>query len=140
MPDQAYEEVKLRVRNAIDDHFKLMLNRPEILNRIGENIIVFDFIRSETATKIFDSMVQRVLSDTLEAGYTVSLTPGALMKLQTLCVSDLSNGGRGIRNQLEVHLVNPLARALFDQNVEGSVVIKDLQPNLSGTQLELEAA
>jgi hypothetical protein len=27
--------------------------------------------------------------------------------------SVLSNGGRGIRNKVEAHLVNPLARALF---------------------------
>jgi len=33
--------------SEIGRHFKLILNRPEILNRIGENIIVFDFIRDE---------------------------------------------------------------------------------------------
>lgn len=38
--------------------------------------------------------------------------------LRECCTRDLSNGGRGIRNQLEAWLINPLARALFDQNVE----------------------
>ena len=37
--------------------------------------------------------------------------------LQRKCTEDLSNGGRGIGNQLEAWLVNPLARALFDQDV-----------------------
>src|SRR5690606_24531335 len=29
------------------------------------------------------------------------------------CLADLSNGGRGIRYQIEAHLVNPVSRALF---------------------------
>ena len=45
--DMPYEEVQSKVRKGIDDYFKLQLGRPEILNRIGENIVVFDFIRPE---------------------------------------------------------------------------------------------
>ncbi|WP_165948200.1 hypothetical protein, partial [Pseudomonas aeruginosa] len=33
-------------------------------------------------------------------------------------LGDLSNGGRGIRNQLEARLLNPLSRALFDQDAQ----------------------
>lgn len=138
--EQPFEEVKGRVRVAIDEHFKLTLNRPEILNRIGENIIVFDFIRPEIATQIFASMVRSVLSDTSEAGYEVALSDSARMKLQTLCNADLSNGGRGIRNKIEVHLVNPLARALFDRNSDGPVCITDIRSDASGTQLVLDAS
>ena len=42
--DMPYEDVQKKVRNGIDNYFKLQLGRPEILNRIGENIIVFDFM------------------------------------------------------------------------------------------------
>ena len=35
------------------------------------------------------------------------------------CTADLSNGGRGIGNQLESAFINPLSRALFDQDLEG---------------------
>ena len=45
--DMKYGEVQKRVRQAIEDYFKLELGRPEILNRIGENIVVFDYIRPE---------------------------------------------------------------------------------------------
>jgi len=38
----------------------------------------------------------------------------ALAQLMALCLADLSNGGRGIRNKVEAHLINPLARTLFD--------------------------
>src|SRR4051794_39278696 len=42
-PEQPFEEVRRKVRAEIKTHFKMVLNRPELLNRIGENIIVFDF-------------------------------------------------------------------------------------------------
>jgi hypothetical protein len=116
---QPFEEVRRRVRAEIDAHFKMTLNRPEILNRIGENIIVFDFIRPEVALKIFEQMVGAILAQVKEAGYPVTLDAPARAELQRLCLADLANGGRGIRNQLEAHLTNPLARALFEHEPGG---------------------
>jgi ATP-dependent Clp protease ATP-binding subunit ClpA len=113
-PEEPFEAVQIKVRHEIDRHFKIVLNRPEILNRIGENIVVFDFIRSDTAVQIFHQMVDAVLSDLAHGGTVVSIGDVAREKLAALCLEDLSNGGRGIRNQVERHLVNPLARALFD--------------------------
>ena len=116
-PTEPYEAVRTKVRGEIEQHFKVVLNRPEILNRIGENIIVFDFIRRDIAQEIFDGMVRSILDDlTATQEITVALKPAALETLRDLCLADLSNGGRGIRNQVEVHLVNPLARALFATN------------------------
>ena len=114
-PSDSFEEVRARVRAEIDAHFKVVLNRPEILNRIGENIIVFDFIRENIAHEILDGMVSALLADLSAAqGLKVTIAQAALAKLRTQALKDLSNGGRGIRNQVEVHLLNPLARALFD--------------------------
>lgn len=108
-------QVQERVRAEIERHFKLTLNRPEILNRIGDNVLVFDFIRPAIAEQIFTGMVRDVLEGVRTSqGATVSLDDGARSQLATLCLADLSNGGRGIRNKVEAHLVNPLARALFD--------------------------
>lgn len=118
-PEQPFEEVRRRVREEIESHFKLVLNRPEILNRIGENIIVFDFIRPEIAARIFDQMVDATLNNVGEAGYSVTVIPEVRDELRTVCLADLSNGGRGIRNQLESHLINPLARALFEEEAPG---------------------
>jgi len=95
-----------------------VLNRPEILNRIGENVIVFDFIRSDVANEIFDQMIDALLNDVRSLGYDVSLSEAANDVLRGLCLADLSNGGRGIRNQVETHLINPLSRTLFDGAAE----------------------
>jgi ATP-dependent Clp protease ATP-binding subunit ClpA len=115
---EPFETVKRKVRAEIEDHFKRVLNRPEILNRIGENIIVFDFIREDMAEQIFDQMLETVLGDVKEIGFDVSISPAARGALRALCLADLSNGGRGIRNQVEAHLINPLSRALFDRGAQ----------------------
>ena len=126
-PDQPYEEVRSRVRSEIANHFKLVLNRPEILNRFGENIIVFDFIRPQVAEEIFASMARSVLEDAAASGHQVTLSGEAWQSLRHLCTADLTNGGRGIRNMIEAHLVNPLARALFDRDHDGPVSVERIE-------------
>ncbi|VAW78792.1 ClpB protein [hydrothermal vent metagenome] len=64
-PSDPYSKVQEKVLEEIEDHFNLELNRPEILNRIGENIIVFDFIRKEVAAEIFTHMVTGHVKDLL---------------------------------------------------------------------------
>jgi MoxR-like ATPase len=127
-PELPFEEVRSRVRAEIANHFKLVLNRPEILNRFGENVIVFDFIRPAVAEEIFASMVRSVLADAEATGYSVTLSAEAWNTLRHLCTADLSNGGRGIRNQIEAHLINPLARALFDRDGDGPVKVAAVKP------------
>jgi energy-coupling factor transporter ATP-binding protein EcfA2 len=114
-PEDGFTEVQARVRSEIERHFKVVLNRPEILNRIGDNVLVFDFIRPAVAEQIFAGMVEATLSDIASAqGIAVTLDTASWDQLRALCLADLSNGGRGIRNKVETHLLNPLARALFD--------------------------
>jgi ATP-dependent Clp protease ATP-binding subunit ClpA len=113
-PDDPFDAVRDRVRAEIETHFKVVLNRPEILNRIGENVIVFDFIRADVAREILDGMLRGLMWDLRQTlGIEVRLADAAAGELRAHCLQDLSNGGRGIRNQVETHLLNPLARALF---------------------------
>lgn len=109
-----YAGVQSKVRSEIDRHFKQVINRPELLNRMGENIIVFDFVRDDVAVEIFNAMVANTLKDVAAQDITIGISDAARAQLQALCLADLSNGGRGIRNKVEAHLINPLARALFD--------------------------
>ncbi|MBB4229317.1 ATP-dependent Clp protease ATP-binding subunit ClpA [Rhizobium mongolense] len=124
-PDEPHEVVAAKVREEINQHFKLNLNRPEILNRIGENVIVFDFIRPAIAEAIFDSMVANLLESTRSIGFDISISENAKAGLKEMCLRDLSNGGRGVRNMVEAHLANPLSRALFDAGeISGSFRIE----------------
>lgn len=115
--EDAFFDVQSKVRAEIDRHFKLVLNRPEILNRIGDNVLVFDFIRPDIAELIFEGQVDDVLHGiAADQGIAVSITDDARAALRQACLSDLSNGGRGIRNKVESGLISPLARALFDRD------------------------
>lgn len=114
LPSEEFSAVQSKVRGEIDRYFKQVINRPELLNRMGENIIVFDFIRDPVALEIFEAMVASTLNDLAEKDISIEISQQALATLRSLCLKDLSNGGRGIRNQIEAHLINPLARALFD--------------------------
>ena len=105
------------------------LSRPEILNRIGDNIIVFGFITPEVGVLIFDGMLRNITNRVREEHkIDLVLHDDVREKLRELCIRDLSNGGRGIGNQLESLFVNPLARAMFRIPLEGrtEVTVTDL--------------
>lgn len=116
--DMPYNEVSDRVRSAIADYFKLELGRPEILNRIGENIVVFDYIRPEIGQQILDAQINKIIR-TLKAEKKIDLVIEAAAKdvLSNSALGNLNNGGRGIGNIVESYLINPLSRFLFDQRV-----------------------
>jgi ATP-dependent Clp protease ATP-binding subunit ClpA len=113
-PAMPYEEIRTRVMEAISSFFTYQISRPEILNRIGENIVVFDFIRGEVAQEIFKKMLQNVLY-ALTDQYRISVTfdTVAVQRLYEACCAELTMGGRGIGNKLEEVFVNPLSRLLF---------------------------
>lgn len=116
--DMDYTEVERRLRQAVEEYFKLELGRPEILNRIGENIVIFDFIREEAGRAILRSQVDKIIRRLEEQkAIRITIPEEAYAQLQTAALADLSNGGRGIGNQVEALLINPLSRWLFDQGV-----------------------
>ena len=128
-PEMPYEKMRERLIEAIQDHFKFRLGRPEILNRIGENIVVFDFIRPEDAGGILQKMLRNLrlkLED--ERKIQLFIEPAVEKKISDEVVKDLSMGGRGIGNKLEKLFINPLADLLFQLfPPEGAkVYIRDL--------------
>jgi ATP-dependent Clp protease ATP-binding subunit ClpA len=116
--EMSYAETQSKVKSAIEDYFKLELGRPEILNRIGENIVVFDFIRPETAKLILDSQLNKItLSLASEKNINISLSDESRETLLNSATGNLQNGGRGIGNIVESQFVNPLSRYMFDNNI-----------------------
>ena len=119
--DTDYSEVKKRILAAVHDFFKIRLGRPEILNRIGENIVVFDFIREDDAKNIHTArdILYAQLDKICAAVYTekkLVLTIRQPVKdaLLQLVKGNLENGGRGIGNIVEAYFINPLGRYLFE--------------------------
>jgi len=122
----AYDKVESRVRGAIQDYFKFHLSRPEILNRIGDNIVVFNFITPAIAAQIFNGMMQNVCNRVHEEHkIELLIAENVRTHLLDLCTRDMSNGGRGIGNMIESAFINPLGRALFRLPLENraSVIV-----------------
>ena len=116
--EMPYQEMSVRVREAIEDYFKLQLGRPEILNRIGENIVVFDYIRPEVAKLILNSQVNKIVKNlSADKHITLTISEAAMSVLTEQAVGNLANGGRGIGNIVENLLINPLSRYLFDNEI-----------------------
>lgn len=118
-----YSKIETEILGAIDHYFKFKISRPEILNRIGKNIIVFDFIRQNIAEQIFDKMLNNVLEKVRDAQkIELKLSDQARTQLVENCCTDLSMGGRGIGNQLEEVFINPLSRSLYASHAQAGQI------------------
>lgn len=140
-PGMSYDEVEQRIKSAVADHFTEVLNRPELLNRFGDNIVVFDFISAEAAHKIFDLQFANICRRVTEEHRLVLAVKGnALETLRGWCTEELDKGGRGIGMALESHFVNPLARALFDRELvsDEKVTVTGIRREGSIVHLELQ--
>lgn len=117
-PDMEYQKVQQRVRKGIEDYFKLQLGRPELLKRIGENIVVFDFIRPDAAMEILRAQVEKISNNLREEKkISLKLSSEAWESLSRKALGNLENGGRGIGNMVENYLINPLSRYMFDHEI-----------------------
>lgn len=128
-PDMPYEEVQKNVRKGIEDYFKLQLGRPEILNRIGENIVVFDFIRPDVAKSILAAQIDKIVKNVQsEKNIKISISDSAMKTLEDAALGNLENGGRGIGNIFESLFINPLSRYMFDNEIFGDkeIVIEQI--------------
>jgi len=137
LPSDQYDEIERKIVDAVSGFFKYELNRPELMNRIGRNIITFDFIRGGTASLIFSAIMARVLEAVrAEHGVDIEITPDALRDLRRLCTSDWFEGGRGIGNRIESHFINPLSRELFNRRPEHRMSVRSVREVEGKTQLD----
>lgn len=120
-PEDPYPVIEKQVNDAVRDFFVSELGRPEILNRIGNNLVVFDFIRRESVAQILQKQIGNIISGLKDSnGFVVVLRQDseAFRALENWSVQNLSFGGRGIGNVVEKYLLNPLGRAIADEGWE----------------------
>ena len=124
LPSDTHFELSHKIQRAVEEHFRMELKRPELLNRVGQNIVVFDFLTPAGMSAIFDSILERV-TRTVKSEQDIDITfaPEARTSLKQLCTRDFFDGGRGIANRIETHLINPLARHLFPVSASREVHI-----------------
>ena len=119
-----YSQIQSAVLREIYEYFKYNINRPELLNRIGDNIIVFDYIRENVAQEILRCKVEQIVEN-LEKNKQIKLIveEGFYSYLLELSLANLENGGRGIVNVIESKLINALATIMTKENIRKNVTI-----------------
>lgn len=123
--NQSYQTVHDKVLAGVQHYFKEEIGRPELLNRIGNNILVFDFIREESLDPILEKQIKKIARNLwADKHIRLSVTPQAIKDLHEFALQDLpkGQGGRGIGNMVEEMFLNPLARYLFDH-----MILKDAE-------------
>lgn len=117
------------IMDAVKGHFTERLNRPELLGRLGDNIVVFNPIHGAEAVNLASKFIEAILSNIrIRVGNEVTISDEALKELTKRVTSPevLRNGGRGITTELETRLTNPLGRILFSYPTGTSLAITSL--------------
>jgi len=124
----SYADLEEHIRRGVTRYFKEELGRPELLNRIGDNVVVFNFIAPDVAELILDKMLRNIVARIAKT-QKIELTIDSAVRadLSARITSDLSNGGRGIGNALESLLINPLGRVLWDLDLAEGMAIRVTQ-------------
>lgn len=120
--DMPYEEIEERVLESIKNFFSFKIGRPELLNRIGNNFVVFDFIRPEVAEEILKGQIDKIKRNlSTEKGVDLYLEQMFYDDLKQKARNNLINGGRGIGNVVERYLVNPISRIIIGKAAEEKI-------------------
>lgn len=136
--DDKYEDVKDKVIKEVKDYFNLKLGRPEILNRIGNNIIVFDFIRPNVTKLIVDKQLNNIKKNLKDTKKIDIITDDIRDFLVETANKNLENGGRGIGNIVEEYFLNPLSRYCFDYQIGENAAIYVQRINVKNGLITLE--
>lgn len=126
--EPGYEDyVRKHFLEKVRDHFVHVLKRPEILNRFGDNIIVFDMLRPGFVRAIGEKFLQMLKTSAQERrGLILEFEPSILQFVQDAMTQpqNIKNGGRRIRTLLEDRLEKKLNRWIFEHQPEmGEILI-----------------
>lgn len=115
-PDLPPDQVKQEFLQKVRQHFVEVAGRPELLNRIGDNIVPFNFILNEDFLVMIAQSKLQHLRDRLKEKYgiedfVIHQEEHALASIAARV--DRSMGGRAVVNELVKCIIDPLAEFLF---------------------------
>jgi len=127
-----YDQVNQHFREEVSWYFSSRIGRAELLNRLGDNIVVFDLLRSQFVTQIGQKFLGQLQASSQEKyrlflKFDASILTGLTDSMQT--GDNLLFGGRRIKTLLETLVERPLNRWIFDNYVNLS--------EMAGQTLEL---
>lgn len=110
-----YATMSEKIMAEIRHFFNARLNRPEILNRFGENFVVFDYIRPDVDREILLKSLNTIKTNLYRMKNCTFEYDGVFVEaFRTFFLSDnLENGGRGINNRVNKYIVNGITHFLY---------------------------
>ena len=109
------KDVRDHFISAVRDHFVNELKRPELLNRIGNNIVAFNFIKDQDVFVSIASAKFESVKEFVKEKYKAEL----VFEDETAAFTAVAartgpeNGGRGMLNLIESAIIDPLSLAVF---------------------------
>ncbi len=113
------DETHLKFKEQVQEHFKVKIGRPELLNRINtENIIPFNFIKDKNILNLILQAKLKNLKERLKEKYNIldiEFENESIIEILTNEHDDTS-GGRGLLNLLNTMIIEPLSEHLYNCN------------------------
>lgn len=102
----------------VKKHFVETLGRPELLNRIGDNIVAFNFINDPAVFTQIARIKFQTVKDFVRERYHAELVFQNEDKafLAIANKAGVANGGRGLLNIMESTIINPLSEFIFNKS------------------------
>lgn len=139
--DDPPREIEAAILQGVAEFFNDRLGRPELLNRLGDNIVPFGFIDRKAAAQILDILWCNVnLRVRGRHGIDLSLSASARDSILDRAFEHREHGGRAIGSALETMIINPLARALFGRAKSAGAALTIATVKESGGVYSLEMA
>lgn len=116
--EDSYEAMTEKIMESIRLFFNTKLNRPEILNRFGDNFVVFDFIREPVDKMILMKSLNTIKTNLAKEKQTEFSFDETFVELfrKHFINDNLINGGRGINNRVETYIKNGIGNFMFEQD------------------------
>lgn len=126
-------KAKAQFIKKVQEHFVSTLGRPELLNRIGDNIVAFNFIDNPAVFTQIAKVKFKAIEDFVKERYKATLVFENEEEAFRIIANKAGkeNGGRGLLNVIESVIVNPLSEFIFQRAemlTSRRIVIKSLMP------------
>ena len=122
----SYEQVQYHFQEEVKWYFTSRIGRAELLNRLGDNVVVFDLLRPDYVAAIGNKFLRQLSESALDK-YQLQLTfePSIVEGLRTVMEQqeNLLFGGRRIKSLLETLVERPLNRWLFEHYPDLNLLI-----------------
>ena len=140
--DTDQDEAKKQFIDAVKQKF-MDIERPELLNRIGDNIVAFNFIRDNDVFMQIAEIKFKPIAAFMKERYKAELVfeddKSAFTAIANAAGKE--NGGRGLLNVIESKIVNQLSDFVFENgnSLAGrTITIKQYNPSRAQFYFELK--